>query len=449
MLEWPGMYRHHLKRTRRRFFTLKKWKMRLLFWGSALSVGAVAALFALIANVADDTFHDLYTQNPEVAYALPPLGLALIAWLTRRFFPGTEGSGIPQAIAALSLRKHALRSKVLSLKVALGKIVLTTLGLFCGASIGREGPTVHIGASIMYSLRHLAPLPLRGQDMQRALILAGGAAGISAAFNTPLAGILFAIEEMSRSFEQRTSGTLIIAVLLAGITGLVILGPYTYFGSTDATLPLSSAWLAVLICGIAGGLLGGLFAAGLIQGTRYVAPLAWRYPVRVALVCGVIISLLGLVSNGQTFGTGYSEARQLVDGGEASLLFPLWKLLATLSSYLSGIPGGIFAPSLSVGAGLGADLAVLMPYLPAGALIMLGMVGYFSGVVQTPITAFVIVMEMTDNSGMLLPLMATALIARGASSLVCPVPIYEALAEAYLNKQKTPPNKVKVNDENP
>lgn len=429
------MYRQHLKRTRRQLFALKRWHMRLLFWGSALSVGAVAALFALLANLADNTFHQLHAQQPWLAYLLPPLGLGLIAWLTRRFFPGSEGSGIPQAIAALSMRKHALRSRVLSLKVALAKIGLTALGLFSGASIGREGPTVHIGASIMYSLRRFAPLPLRGQDLLRALILAGGAAGISAAFNTPLAGILFAIEEMSRSFEQRSSGTLIIAVVLAGVTGLAILGPYTYFGSTDATLPLSDAWLAVLICGVAGGLFGGLFATALILGSRRLAPLAWRYPVWVALTCGLIISLLGFASGGQTYGTGYLEARHLVDGGEASLLFPLWKLLATLSSYLSGIPGGIFAPSLSVGAGLGADLAQLMPHLPVAALVMLGMVGYFSGVVQTPITAFVIVMEMTDNSGMLLPLMATALIARAVSSLVCPVPIYQALAEAYMNKQ--------------
>ncbi|MDR9436001.1 MAG: chloride channel protein [Thiohalophilus sp.] len=445
MLESVRMNFQHLKRTRQKLFTLTKWKVRLLFWGSALSVGAVAALFALAAGAADEAFHHLHEQRPWLTYLLPPTGLALIAWLTRRFFPGTEGSGIPQAIAALSMRKHALRSKVLSLRVAMAKIVLTTFGLFCGASIGREGPTVHIGASLMYSLRRFAPMPLRGQDMLRGMILAGGAAGISAAFNTPLAGILFAIEEMSRSFEQRSSGTLIIAVILAGITGLMILGPYTYFGSTDATLPLSGAWLAVIVCGVVGGLLGGLFATALIQGSRRVAPLAWRYPVRVAFICGLIISVLGFVSNGQSYGTGYIEARALVDGGEASLLFPLWKLLATLSSYLSGIPGGIFAPSLSVGAGLGADIALLMPHLPAAALVMLGMVGYFSGVVQTPITAFVIVMEMTDNSGMLLPLMATALIARGVSSLVCPRPIYMALAEAYLHKQDPP----KVKDENP
>ena len=146
--------------------------------------------------------------------------------------------------------------------------------------------------------------------------------------------------------------------------------------------------------------------------------------------------MLGFLSGGQTFGTGYLEAKNLVDGGEASLLFPLYKLLATVVSYLSGIPGGVFAPSLSVGAGLGADIAQLFPDIPFSAIVMLGMVGYFTGVVQTPITAFVIVMEMTASSSMLIPLMATALIAKIVSHLVCPQPIYQALAEAYLEKTK-------------
>jgi H+/Cl- antiporter ClcA len=427
------MYRRQLRRTRRRLFSRRSWRLRLVFWGSALVVGAVAAGFALVARYADQFFHRFHGDSPMLAYALTPLGLAAVAYLTHRWFTGTEGSGIPQAIAAISMNNHALRSKVLSLKVALGKILLTTLGLLCGASIGREGPTVHIGASIMYSLRRIAPF--RGKNMTRNLILAGGAAGISAAFNTPLAGILFAIEEMSRSYEHRTSGTLMISVVLAGITALVILGSYTYFGSTDAALPVSSAWLAVLLCGCVGGLLGGLFATGLIEGTRRIAPWMRRYPVSIAFGCGLLLSLFGFLSGGATYGTGYEEAHHLVTAmGEPDLAFPLLKFLATLTSYLSGIPGGIFAPSLSIGAGLGADLAQLLPAAPIAAVVMLGMVGYFTGVVQTPITAFVIVMEMTDNSAMLLPLIATALIARSVSTLVCPRPIYQALADAYLQR---------------
>jgi H+/Cl- antiporter ClcA len=433
------MLRRHLHRTRRQFLSVNKWKLRIVFWGGAVALGAIAAVFALASYRADGLFRSLYDYNPMLAYVLGPIGLALVAFVTHRYFVGTEGSGIPQAIAAITMRDRAERDKVLSLKVAAGKILLTCGGLLSGASIGREGPTVHIGASIMYSLRHI--IPFRGKDLSRAMILAGGAAGISAAFNTPLAGILFAIEEMSRSFEERTSGTLLIAVILSGITALVILGNYTYFGTTSASIGLSDAWLLVLICGVVGGLLGGIFSQSLVYFTRKISPWLKRYPIRIALLCGIIISLVGFLSGGATYGTGYHEAKALVTGSgdaTAALEFPLLKFFATLVSYLSGIPGGIFAPSLSIGAGIGADLSQLFPAAPMAAIVMLGMVGYFTGVVQTPITALVIVMEMTDNSSMLLPLMITALIAKGVSSLVCPEPIYGALAEAYLEKTAAP-----------
>jgi len=426
-------YKKHFHHTKRRLLSTNKWKVRLVLWGSAIAVGLTAALFAIASAQSDEFYHHLYKTQPLIAYALPPIGLTLIAWLTRTFFKGSEGSGIPQAIAAISMKSHAMRSKVLSLKVAIAKIGLTCLGLLSGASIGREGPTVHVGASIMYSLRKYMP-SMRSQDMARILILAGGAAGISAAFNTPLAGIIFAIEEMSRSFEERKSGTLLIAVVLAGITALSVLGEYTYFGQTSQSIALSSGWIAIIACGVIGGLLGGLFSTSLIFGTQQIAKYLSAYPIRIAFICGLILSLLGFLSGGQTFGTGYLEAKSLVEGNEVSNGFPFYKMLATIASYLSGIPGGIFAPSLSVGAGLGADLAQFMPSIPFTAIVMLGMVGYFTGVVQTPITAFVIVMEMTDSSSMLIPLMATALIAKAVSHLVCPKPIYQALAETYLYK---------------
>ena len=435
------MLRRHLHRTRRQFLSPNKWKLRVVFWGGAVSIGVVAALFALASIEADGLFRRLYQAQPLLALALPPLGLLCIAWLTRHVFRGTEGSGIPQAIASLSMQGHQARAGVLSIRVALGKILLTCGGLLSGASIGREGPTVHIGAAIMYSLRRIAPF--RGRDVTRALILAGGAAGIAAAFNTPLAGVMFALEEMSRSFEERTSGTLLIAVIIAGITALSILGNYTYFGTSAVELSPFSAWSAIIVCGLLGGLLGGSFSTVLIMGSRRLAPFARRHPLQLALICGVLLSLLGVLSGGHTFGTGYEEAKLLVTGEQdvTNAAYPLYKYLATAVSYLSGIPGGIFAPSLSIGAGLGADIAHWLPYVPFAAVVMLGMVAYFTGVVQTPLTALIIVMEMTDNTSMLLPLMASALIAKGVSRIVCPQPIYQALARAYLEPAPAEPTR--------
>lgn len=411
------------------------WLARLVFWGGALLVGLVSALFALGSEQTGHWFHLLESEYPYLPLLLTPLGLAAIAWITRRFFPGAQGSGIPQAIAALDIspQKQHLRNAVLSLRIAIGKILLTLLGLLCGASIGREGPTVHIGASIMYAIGQLAKFPRHYLD--KSLIIAGGAAGIAAAFNTPLAGIVFAIEEMARSFEERTSGTMLTAVIIAGVTALAVLGNYTYFGTSHASLQLDSSWIVVPVVGICGGLLGGTFARMLVSGSRWIAPHLNKWPVLVPAACGLVVAIAGILSGGSVYGTGYPKAQAAITGsGEISNTFPFLKIVATVASYLSGIPGGIFAPSLATGAGLGAVMAQFFSGPEVQAIVILTMVAYFAGVVQTPITAFVIVMEMTDNHAMVLPLMATAFIAYGVSKLICQEPIYRALAQSFLDR---------------
>jgi H+/Cl- antiporter ClcA len=335
----------------------------------------------------------------------------------------------------MHIHDSAVVARVLSLRIAAGKVLLTLLGLFCGASIGREGPTVQVSASLMQALGALLRLPR--EQAQRALVLAGGAAGVSAAFNTPLAGVVFAIEELSHSFEARTSGTVLTAVIISGIATLSLVGNYAYFGTTGAQFDLGTAWVAVLLCGIAGGALGGFFSECLVRfaggATGFTGRFFGRRPLLFAAVCGLGIAGLGLLSRGATYGTGYEQARGLVEGGvDLPLDFFLLKLIATTVSYLSGIPGGIFAPSLAIGAGLGHALTALMPDSPRGALVLLGMVGYFSGVVQAPITATVIVLEMTENQRMTIPLMATAMLAFGISRLICRRPLYGALARRFL-----------------
>jgi H+/Cl- antiporter ClcA len=197
--------------------------------------------------------------------------------------------------------------------------------------------------------------------------------------------------------------------------------------------------LGVVVCGVVGGLSGGLFSQLLISGSKMLRPYMQTHWILIALVCGITVALLSILSNGSSSGTGYHEAKQIVScaglescSADYGLMYPFYKILATAATYLTTIPGGLFAPSLASGAGLGADLALLFPVEMASTIVILGMIGYFTGVVQTPITAFVIVMEMTDNQELVLAMMAPALIASGTSKLVCKKPIYEALAENLL-----------------
>lgn len=418
------------------------WMRQLPFWAGGIAIALVAIFFARASTQSHLFYATLIQRHPVLAFLFVPLGFASLVGLTRRFFPGAEGSGIPQAIAACDSVGKTETLPTLSLRVAFGKALLTVLGLCVGASVGREGPTVQVGAAIMNKVGGVLRLSAPGS--RRTLLLAGGAAGIAAAFNTPLAGILFAIEELSRSFEERTSGAALTQVIVAGIVSMAVLGNYTYFGHTSVSLALAQAWKPVLFCGVLGGLCGGGFSRFLLFFTRRVKerPLCFARtrPVLFAGLCGLALACLGLATHNTIFGTGYSEAKSLIEGtGALPLLFGPMKLLATALSYISGLPGGLFAPSLATGAGLGAQLAPFLPDSPAAAVVILGMVGYFTGVVQVPITATVIVMEMTDDQSLTLPLMATAFIAYAFSRLVCPTSLYRTLAKLSLPNQAGTP----------
>ncbi|HYP67089.1 MAG TPA: chloride channel protein [Thiobacillaceae bacterium] len=417
-----------MKRARRGILHPRLWTIRLVFWLGAAVVGLTAVFFAVSAARTDRLFHALAQQHPLLPLLITPTGFVLAAWLTRRFFPGAEGSGIPQVIWALRQGNEALSSRLLSIRIVIGKIALTLMGLISGASIGREGPTVHIGAAILYGL-HRVPL-LRLHRLEKTLIVAGGAAGIAAAFNTPLAGIVFAIEELSRGFEERNSGILITGVLIAGLTAIVLLGNYTYFGVHQAPLDFRQGLIAVPAAGILGGLAGGAFAALLVMSVDLVAPLRQRRPLLLAAGCGLAVALVGVLSGGNSYGTGYEEAKAIINGQHpATWIYPATKFVATLASYLSGIPGGLFAPSLSTGAGLGASLAGWWGK-PSSfvAFAILGMAGYLAGVTRAPITSFVIVMEMTSDRSLTLALIATAFLASSVSRLLNRQPLYRTLA---------------------
>ncbi|WP_132385807.1 chloride channel protein [Novosphingobium sp. PhB165] len=395
----------------------------------AILLGLVAILFAWMGDLAQKIFSQFQAEHRFAPLVLTPLVFAATVAIAHRWAPGARGSGIPQVMAA-GQDLELTRSRLLALPTAVTKLLLTTVMLLAGASVGREGPTVQVAASIMVTCHRILRVPISA-----GVLIAGGAAGVAAAFNTPLAGVVFAIEELAAAFEQKVAVLVMGAVVISGLVSLAVAGDYVYFGTMRETLGVVPVLLVTPVAGIAGGVLGGLFSRTLLAFARSAHPTflaVRRRPVLLALACGFVVSVVGVVSGGSTWGTGYETTRHMIEGhGTASPWFGPAKFLATAATAVSGAPGGIFAPSLSVGAGLGQLLAYGFPDYPMPAIVLLGMVGYFVGVVRAPLTAVIILMETTASRGMIVPLFLTAIIADGASTLVCKEKLYHGLSKGF------------------
>ncbi|WP_109807845.1 chloride channel protein [Sphingosinithalassobacter portus] len=438
----PDRMRRHLRILWRRraqpeaAAQLRMLRRRIATVTGAILLGIVALLFAEIADSAHELFLSVAGSWPWLPVLLTPAVFAGVVYATRRWAAEASGSGIPQVIAAGRTSDRVLADRMVSLYTAGKKLVLTVVMLLAGGSVGREGPTVQVSAAIMVWIHKLLRVPITA-----GVLIAGGAAGVAAAFNTPLAGVAFAIEELAAAYEQRIAVLVMGAVMISGLVSLGLAGDYVYFGEMGQTLPLHTVLMATPIAGIFGGAMGGLFSRLVLRFSRATSGffgLSRKRPVLFAAACGLIVALLGIATAGSTWGTGYATTRDLVEGGDISLWFGPAKLLATLATTLSGAPGGIFAPSLAVGAGIGNFLKELFPNDAAGAIILLGMAAYFVGVIRAPFTAVIILSETTASRGMILPMFATALIADAVSALVCRERLYSALARGFLARSDPP-----------
>jgi len=441
----------HVGRLRDRFQRLAGTNTRRLFlqvglpWVAALIVGLMSVLYARWSADVYYVFTGWIKGRSWLAFLITPGMLVAAVYCTRRWFYGSEGSGIPQVIAAIHAprdKEDTLMKRLFGLRVILGKLGVSLLGFLGGMSIGREGPTVHIGAAIMAETRRL--YPRRSLRLERRLLLAGAAAGLSGAFNTPLAGVVFAIEEIARNFEARTNGTMITTVVFAGLTSLALAGNYLYFGQLNVTTHLGLSFaMPVIVATVVCGLLGAAFNYSLLH-WRIWMPARLRdfkigKPLWYALVSGLIIAAVGVATRGQTWGSGYDQARELLHGtAPLGMAFGMTKWVSLVVTYLAGIPGGLFSPSLAIGAGIAQWVHALFSWTPMAAVIALCMTGYLAAVTQSPITSFVIVMEMTNGTAMVIPMMAVAVFSSRIAGMFTP-PLYEALAEDKYFRYQPPP----------
>lgn len=414
----------------------RRWAARAVVLIFAALAGLSVLAMTWLGEQALDGFSALQKHAWWSPLLWTPLCTAFVVWAIRRTLPNAAGSGIPQVLAAmepgLPLQE---RRRFVSLQLSLAKILSTAGSLAAGLSVGREGPSVQVAAGVMHHARRW--LPDRTAINEHGLMVAGGAAGVAAAFNTPLGGVMFAIEELTRRPEQRSSGLLMAAIVLAGLIAVSVYGNNTYFGVMQVPSLSWSLVLPGLLVALLSGLLGGLFSRLLIRSLNNTGTdrfSCWRksHPVRFAAGCGFAVALIGVATQGATLGSGYEPTRLLLEGHDTTtaLYVPL-RFIATWLSSWSGAPGGIFAPCLAIGAGIGSDVASWTGHPAATALIALGMVGFLAAATQTPITAFIIVMEMVDGHTMVLSLMACALLASGLSRLLSPS-LYPELAAHML-----------------
>lgn len=426
----------------------RAWIDRAIVLAAAVATGASVVGVTLLCEAAShlhDRMRDSGPLGPWLMLLWTPVLTAILVWLTRRFAPGAAGSGIPQVMVALddSLAPERRRALV-SLPLAIQKAALLGGTMLAGLSAGREGPTVQIGAGVMLSVRRwLSPAArIDGHD----LMVAGAAAGIAAAFNTPLGGVMFALEKLSRRHHAAQSALVIISIVLSGLVAVSVFGNLTYFGQLRVQSLSMQLLVPGLVVAVVAGLLGGLFSQLLVSS---LAPgpgrlKRWRqqYPVRFGAACALGVAVIGLVCQGSTSGAGYAPTRAMLEGQtDVPALYTLLKFMATWLSSWTGVPAGVFAPSLAVGAGIGRDVAWLFGLAPEHAipLIALGMVGFLAAATQGPLTAFILVMEMVSGHAMVLSLMLTAFVSSGISRLICG-PMYAELAKLMRPRPPSSPS---------
>lgn len=394
----------------------------------ALVISAVVGLIVVaFVAVTERLGRVLLTAGTFERAFIPLTGSLVGGWLLFRFFPEARGSGIPQTRVAL-----ILRNGVISMRTVIGKFVCSAISLGSGVALGREGPSVHIGAGLAsFAGRKLG----LSEDHVRSLIPVGTAAAVASAFNTPLAAVLFTLEEILADLHARVVGSVVIGAATSWIVLRLILGdePLFHVPAYQLVHPLEFVIYALL--GIAGGLVSTAFVKLLLwQRSRFLrAPSAWM-PFTPA-VGGAVTGLLAIAVPG-VLGVGYNLVGDALNGRMAArmmVLLLVLKLVATATCYGSGNAGGIFGPSLFIGAMLGGAVGqVAHSLLPshtgnAGAYALVGMGAAFAGIVRTPMTSVIMIFEVTRDYTIIVPLMISNLCSYVLAQRLQRLPIYEAL----------------------
>ncbi len=411
------------------------------FWIGSVITGVFAVLYAKVFVLAEQTMNLILDWHAWLIFLIAPVGFVLSWWLVKNFSPYAKGSGIPQVMAAVELanpKEHRKIRNLLSLKIIYFKILSSLALILGGGAVGREGPTIQIAGSVFRKVNEYLP-HWWPKISKKNMILTGAAAGLSAAFNTPLGGIVFAVEELSKTHLNYFKTALFTAVIIAGLTAQTLAGSYLYLGYPKTTdVALTVMFPVILVSGIA-----GLLASKL--STLMLGINAWtktlkndREKILFLIGCALVLASLAYFVNREILGSGKQimERTLFSDNKQEAWYMPLFRMIGPAVSFTSGGAGGIFAPALSAGASLGAVIAgaIELTSHESNVVILAGMVAFLTGITRAPFTSAIIVLEMTDRHSLIFHLMLAGMVSNLISTLISRHSLYDSLKISYLQE---------------
>jgi CIC family chloride channel protein len=403
-----------------------------IFLALTIIIAVIAGLSAVLFTLAiQGTQHLLFGLSPSWTRLLlvPTLISLITGFLLAKFFPGARGSGVPQTKAAYHLQEGRIEAGI-----PIGKFITGALCVGSGHSMGREGPSVQIGAGLASWIGRFFQL---SPERSKSLVPVGAAAALAAAFNTPVAAVLFSLEEIIGDMNAPLIGTTVVASVTAVIVERSILGDEVLFRVPAYHLAHPAELIGYAVLGILGGLISVAFCKGLLRLRAFFLALPERtvilQPAAGGLAAGIMLAFVP-----QVMGVGYQYVDQALSGGlvlKVMVLLCAAKLVATVISYASGNAGGIFAPSLYIGAMAGGAFGILMQRLAPfptggpGAYALVGMGVLFAGIIRAPMTSVFMIFELTQDYQILVPLMVANMLSLLISRHFQPKPVYQALLE--------------------
>lgn len=405
-------------------------------WISAIVAALISVIYAKLFHFAEHRFNSILEHTPYLTFITSPFLFLVAWWLVRRYAPEASGSGIPQIMAANEMEysgeNRPVINRLLSLRTAGVKILSSLLCVFGGGAVGREGPTLQICTSVFHffgqKVRRFVP-----STNEHIWVVAGAAAGLASAFNTPLGGIVYAIEELGLVHFHKIRTALISGVIVSGLVAQWILGSYLYLGFPLLTAVKFSFLPVAVLNGIITGMAGALFGKTLLHFMKKrLAIKRFSQLAIVTMLCGVTVAALAIY-NSAASGSGVGVINSfLFQGGFSSVSLVVLRFFGTIISYLSGAAGGIFSPSLAIGASVGSLLSQFIGVDHGNLMVLLGMIGFLTGVTHTPFTSFILVLEMTDRHSAIFPMMLAAISAQWIASLIDSKSFYEHVKGNYM-----------------